>query len=101
MTEADFLNQIIELAHLYQWRVQHVRPAWSNKGWRSPIQGDSGFPDLVLMKPPRVILAEVKSNKGRLSPEQRDWVTALDICPGVETYIWRPRMWDDIVEILC
>jgi len=101
MTEADFLNQVIDLAHLYKWRVAHFRPGQRSDGtWYTAIQGDAGFTDLVLVRQPRVIFAEVKSDKGRLSPEQRDWITALDLCPGVETFIWRPRMWDDIVGIL-
>lgn len=100
ISEEEFLGQIIELAHLYQWRVHHVRPAWTNKGWRTPIQGDVGFPDLVLARSPRVIIAEVKSEKGRLTPEEREWLTEVDTCVGVESYLWRPRMWDDIVGIL-
>lgn len=100
MTEDEFLRQIIELAHVYQWRVHHERPAWTNKGWRTPIQGDRGFPDLVLARSPRVIIAEVKSDKGRLTREEREWLEEMEGCPGVESFIWRPRMWDDIVGIL-
>ena len=100
ISEADFLGQVIDLAHLCGWRVQHVRPAWSNKGWRTPIQGDPGFPDLVLVKQPRVIIAELKSDKGSVDHEQRAWLTELAGCPGVESYVWKPRIWDDIVAIL-
>lgn len=100
VSEDEFIHQIIDLAHLYHWRVQHTRPAWSKKGWRTPIQGDPGFPDLVLVKAPRVIVAEVKSDKGRASPVQKGWLGELYGCPGVEVYVWKPRMWDDIVETL-
>lgn len=103
-TEAEFMGQVIELAQLRGWRVHHTRPAWTSKGWRSPIQGSVGFPDLVLVrkcgKYARVILAELKSDKGRLTDEQREWIRLLEGCKGVETYIWRPRMWGDILAIV-
>ena len=102
--EDGFLAQIIELAHLYRWKVHHVRSAWSAKGYRTPIQGDPGFPDLVLVRNQdersRIIVAEVKAERGRLTYDQQDWLKKLERCPGVESYIWKPRMWDDIVGVL-
>jgi len=103
-TETEFMVQIIELAHLRGWRAHHTRPAWTGKGWRTPIQGDPGFPDLVLARKlsifggnVRVIFAELKSDKGKVADEQREWIRLLEGCKGVETYIWRPRMWEDIL----
>jgi hypothetical protein len=70
-------------------------------GWRTPVQGDGkGFPDLVLARPPRVIFAELKTAKGKLGPEQENWLAALTACPGVEVYVWRPDQLDDIAQIL-
>ena len=103
-TETEFMSQVMELAHLRGWRAHHTRPAWTSKGWRSPIQGDPGFPDLVLVrkcgKHVRVIIAELKSEKGRLTGEQKAWLRLLEGCKGVEAYIWRPKMWEDILSIL-
>ena len=103
-TEAEFMGQIIEMAQLRGWRVHHTRPAWTGKGWRTPIQGDPGFPDLVLVrkrgKRVRVIFAELKSDKGRLTNEQQEWIRLLEGCKGVESYIWRPRIWEGILAIL-
>lgn len=65
------------------------------------MSGDGkGFPDLVLVRPPRVIFAELKSEKGSLALEQEDWFTQLCACDGVETYLWRPRDLDDIVKVM-
>jgi len=96
-TEADFMAQVIDLAHLYGWLVQHTRPAWTEKGYRTPIQGDAGFLDLVLahLGQQRVIFAEAKSQRGRLSPAQQRWIEALKAC-GQEVEVWRP---DDINRI--
>lgn len=100
ISEADFLLQVMAVSFCFRWKVHHVRPAWSKKGWRTPVQGDVGYPDLTLLRAPRVIVAELKTDKGQLTPEQKEWLEAFRKCPGVETYLWRPRMWSDIVDIL-
>lgn len=106
-TETDFLNQVVELAKLCGWKVHHARPAWTVKGYRTPIQGDAGFPDLVLCRPPYIILAELKSETGTLSPAQREWIAALELCKGASVYepnvgirVWRPSQWEEIVATL-
>jgi hypothetical protein len=99
-TEAGFLTAVVELAHLYGWKVYHQRSALTHRGWRTTLQGDAGFPDLVLARPPRVLVAECKSARGRLRVEQRAWVQVLGQCPGVECYIWRPEHWDLISRLL-
>jgi hypothetical protein len=63
----------------------------------------AGFPDLVLVRPPVIIIAELKSARGRLSSSQRAWLERFQQCsvPGrVETYIWRPGDWAEILRIL-
>lgn len=100
MTESEFLAQIIHLGHLRGWRVHHTRAAWSSKGYRTPIQGDPGFPDLVMVRPPRVIIAEIKTDRGELSPAQREWVLDLYGCRSVESYLWKPCMWEEIDKVL-
>ncbi|MBT9133034.1 MAG: hypothetical protein DDT33_01565 [Firmicutes bacterium] len=59
-----------------------------------------GFPDLVLARPPRVIFAELKSDEGKLSPEQEAWLQLLSKCDGTKVHIWRPSGWDEIVKVL-
>jgi hypothetical protein len=63
-------------------------------------QGDAGLPDLILCKPPRLIFAELKSERGRVRAEQQAWLDALRQCAGVEVYLWRPSDWASIVETL-
>jgi len=100
MREDEFMSSVVDLAHVFHWMVHHGRPAWSEKGWRTPIQGDSGFPDLVLVRWPRVIFAELKSKQGKVSDAQSGWIEALKGCPGIELYLWRPDDWLEIQHIL-
>lgn len=90
MTESEFQQRVIDLAKLQGWYVHHVRPARTANGWRTAVQGHSGFPDLVLAKPGHLIIAELKSARGRLGPGQRQWLEAL----APHARIWRPDDWD-------
>ncbi len=100
LPEREFQNQILELAELYKWRVHAERPARTKDGWRTPIQGEPGFPDLVLVRGSRLILAELKSDKGKVSDDQELWLKAFAQVCVVETGVWRPRDWEDIVQVL-
>ena len=101
MTEAQFQRSVIELAQRAKWKVAHFRPAQNAKGaWRTPVAADgAGFPDLVLVRD-RVIFAELKTDKGRLRPEQREWLDALAFAGVNDAVIWRPRDWRVIEETL-
>ena len=94
-TEAEFQTLVIDYAHLMGWQVMHSRPAQSQSGkWSTPIQGDPGFPDLVLARGKVVILAELKAEKGQPSPPQIQWWLAAD------SEIWRPSDWSEIQKKL-
>ncbi|MCS7301488.1 MAG: VRR-NUC domain-containing protein [Fimbriimonadales bacterium] len=99
-SERDLQRALIELARLTGWRVYHARPAQYRSGkWTTPLTGDAGLPDLILCKPPRLIFAELKSARGRVSPAQAQWMDALRAC-GVEVYLWKPSDWQAIVATL-
>lgn len=94
MTEAQLQDAIIDLARTLGWTIAHFRPARTTHGWRTPVAADgAGFPDLVLCRPPRVLFAELKREKGRTSLGQEMWLRALARCPGVTTALWRPSDW--------
>ena len=91
ITEKDLLSQIKDLAKIYHWRLYHpFLSKWSERG----------FPDLVLLRPPRIIFAELKRDDGKLTPSQQEWADLLKACPGVEYYCFRPSDIDGIVKIL-
>ena len=66
--------------------------------WRS-THSPAGFPDLVLVKPGKIIYIELKSMKGKLSDFQISWLIAL-ACAGQWIYVWKPDCWTEIEEVL-
>lgn len=93
-TEAGFTRAVIELAKLYGWLVNHQLPLRTLRGWATGTQGDAGFPDIVAAKlidgVPRVVFAELKTDRGRLSAAQERWVRELG------ARVWRPADWPEI-----
>lgn len=91
--ERQFQDGIMEAALYLGWLVYHV----SDSRLDAP-----GFPDLVMVHPiqGRCVFAELKREQGRFSPHQLMWLGALMSCQGVETYSWKPRDIDRILEIL-
>jgi hypothetical protein len=100
ITEAVWMDQVIEAARLFGWKLHHDRPAQTGRGWRTAIQGDAGFPDLVLVRGERCLFVELKPERGSLSQNQKGWLDALRGVAGIETYVWRPGMWDEVVTAL-
>lgn len=97
---------VIEYARLKNWKVAHhhdsrrqVRPG--------VLVGDSdaaGLPDLLLVREDRLIFAELKREKGKLSDTQAEWLSILggveDATEHVEVWTWRPSDWPVIEEVL-
>ena len=61
LTEADVQRGLIEAAQTGGWLVYHTHDSRRSR---------KGFPDLVLVRPPKVIFAELKGPGGRVTPEQ-------------------------------
>jgi len=92
VSEEAFQRQVIALARLYGWRVAHFRSARTAKGWRTPVEGDKGFMDLVLARSGVVIIPELKTDVGIISADQQEWLDAI----GSQARVWRPRDWAEI-----
>jgi hypothetical protein len=96
VTERQLQDAVIECARTLGWRVAHFRPAMTAKGWRTPVEADgAGFPDLFMVHwkngmAPYAI--ELKSERGKVRPEQQDWLDAL-FRVGCYTAVWRPSDW--------
>ena len=110
-TEAAFQQQLVQLAELYGWRSYHTHDS---------RRSQRGFPDLVLVRGPELIFAELKTDTGRIKPEQLEWIDALglvstnyrhavellaeEVADGdpdpsagcVDVYLWRPADFDEL-----
>lgn len=104
-TEAGFQAAVIRLAKVRGWTVAHFRTSRtvSKRGrvrYQTAVAADgTGFPDLVLVRGHRLLFAELKTDTGRLRAEQRAWLDQLEETEA-EVYVWRPRDFDEIVELL-
>lgn len=98
-SEAEFTTQVIRLARACGWVAAHFRPARTAGGWRTAVQGDAGFPDLILVRAKRVVVAELKVKRGRPKPSQFRWLECFRAA-NVEAHLWRPENWDEIEKIL-
>jgi hypothetical protein len=92
-TEKQLAAKVRDLAALFGWDRYHTH--------RSDFS-PAGFPDETLVRPPRLIFAELKSDSphAKPSPAQQTWLDVLARIPGVEVYLWRPKDLDLIVRIL-
>lgn len=97
-SEDSLQRMIITQAHGRGWLVAHFLPATRHGVVATHMDGDNGFPDLVLAKNGVVLHREVKSHAGRLRPTQKDWLNALG--PGETVGTWRPGDWRRIIAEL-
>lgn len=78
---------------MYGWSMQYH----THNSQRS----DPGWPDEVLCHPGkgRALFVELKTEKGRLTQPQKNWLEHLARC-GLETAVWRPSDINHIVQVL-
>ena len=91
--EERFQQRIIELARYKGFdSIYHTHDSR-----HSP----AGFPDLLLLKDQRMIVAELKAGKNNLSAEQYFWLLAFtEITEDV--YVWwdNDDDWNEILEVI-
>lgn len=82
MTEAVLQTRVLAHARVLGWLAYHTHDS---------RRSAPGFPDLVLVHPAqgRVLYRELKTQRGRLRPEQRQWLDALTAAGG-DAAVWRP-----------
>ena len=85
MTERELQNAVLELAGYLDWITYHTHDS---------RRSNPGFPDLCMVRCGRLVFAELKSERGKLTNDQRSWIVEL-VRADVETYLWRPSDWTD------
>jgi len=83
MSEREFQAIVVEVAQLHGYELAYH----THDSRRSA----PGFPDLVLVssRRGRVLFRELKTDKGRVSPDQRTWIDGLTAA-GMDAGVWRP-----------
>ena len=105
-SEADFQRMVVDMAHRLGWVTFSVRQAAVHFGKGADRKDmafvtSGGWPDLVLCKPPKLLFAELKSEKkgAKVSPEQEEWIAWLKGC-NEDVRVWSPRDWPEIEATL-
>jgi hypothetical protein len=92
LSEKDFQQQVLDLTRLSGWLCYHTHDSWRSA---------PGFPDLVMVRPPRLLFVELNSEQGRLRLEQATWLEVLAGCEDApEVHLWRPADFEDIQATL-
>jgi hypothetical protein len=100
-SEDAFQRAVLDLAKMSGWKAHHGRG-----DMRGHIEGDAGFPDVVMARGGYIIIAEFKNPVRALTPAQHAWFKELGGPRGglhqgaLIVAVWRPEDWDDIVKIL-
>jgi VRR-NUC domain len=91
VTEKQWQRIVIEAATALGWKVYHTYDS---------RRSQPGFPDLVMTRRRRTVYVELKTDKGRLTHDQREWIAALQRNPANEVFILRPKHWPQAMIIL-
>ena len=92
VSEKLFQGQVTSQAKGWGWRVFHDTVAW---------RSDAGWLDMAMVRPGRLVIAELKTMRGKLSLKQREWLMAWYTsgrCDG--PYVWDPSCWRQISRVL-
>lgn len=100
LSESQLQSAIFRFAKLKGWTVAHFDKAQVRPGiWVTPVKADGkGFPDLLMVRKGRLIVAELKAKGGRVRPEQAVWLSLLEEVPEIEVYLWTTKDWPDNVQ---
>jgi hypothetical protein len=106
-SERAFQTRVIQYATYHGWRHFHApdnRPVPRTVKGRTVYSRQKitrGWPDLTLwhVRTGQLLVAELKTEAGRVDPEQTRVLHELEAC-GMEVHIWRPSDWDTLTARL-
>lgn len=90
ITEKEWSRDVEKLATTLGYEGYHT-----HRSQLSP----AGWPDWAFWKPGRFLLAELKTETGKLSPMQEKVIAGLRAA-GVEVYVWRPSDLEAAAKVL-
>lgn len=90
-TEKQLQRAVMDVARITAWMAYHTQDS---------RRSEPGFPDCIFVRGGRMVIAELKTETGKVTKAQTAWLDAMRQVPGVEVYIWRPSDWDTIMRVL-
>ena len=87
MSEDELLGNVVLAAQLRGWLVYHIR-----NSKRGVVQGNPGFPDLIMVRDGRLLAVELKRQDKHPTPDQRMWLERL-AAAGAFAVVWHPADW--------
>lgn len=134
ISETAFASQVEDLLNIGHWRWMHPRPGrvrrYGRDVYETAYSGHKGWLDYVALRPPRLLVFELKDAYSKMTPEQEEWFNLWEECQktllldavtlrngkGViemgfargktttlilpEVYLWRPSQIEEVTEIL-
>lgn len=93
VSEKDFMAAVIAYAKGNGWLIYHTYLS---------RRSAAGYPDITAVKCGVLVFAELKVGTNQPTANQKTWLEELDKCSSscVETYLWRPSDWPEIVKVL-
>jgi len=92
LSERDWQRRVVDYATWCGWLSYHTHDS---------RRSEPGFPDLVLLRRDRCVVAELKSDVGKVTTAQQRWLDAFAVVPGLEVHVWRPAdCWPTVQETL-
>lgn len=89
--EKAFQQAVLDYARLMGWMVYHTHDSRHSA---------AGFPDLVMVRQGRMVVAELKRVGGKPTAEQAAWLAEMGAVAGCDSYSWTPVSWDEIEGVL-
>lgn len=92
--EDDFQDSVLKLAAYMGWTLSYH--TFDSR------RSAPGYPDITLCKPRdgRLLIAELKSETGQLSEDQRIWIEGLNTVKHFDVRVWKPSDWPEIQKVL-
>jgi uncharacterized protein YfaT (DUF1175 family) len=90
LTERQFQARVVTYARIMGWRCYHQFDS---------RRSEAGWPDLVLIRRPRVVFVEVKAQRTPITTAQRECLGLLRSC-AQEAYVVRPSDWPALEKLL-
>lgn len=86
--ELEWVAAVGDILDAYGWLHHDTWPTRRTPGRWSPEYAAKGVPDLICLRPPRLVLLEFKTETNTVQPAQATWIEGLRLS-NQEVYVVR------------